>query len=546
MGRIPPLNVDRRGFITVLISALVAGWIWLLQSCKVKKKHEVKISGASHLRGHKLWRKEFPTPTEFSETDVLIVGGGISALSAARHLSKNSKLKITILEVEDETGGNSSFNENAISKYPLGAHYLPLPNEECTEILDFLKEAGICEGQDAAGLPVYNEYNLCFEPESRLYIHGHWQQGLIPHLGVPSADQQEIKRFLSFTDSLKIKKGKDGKFLFALPLDSSSADEEWRVLDKISFEEYLQKENYNSEYLKWFLEYCCRDDYGNGTAQISAWAGLHYFACRRGKAATTKDSVVLTWPEGNARLATELNKQHRAEVFAGHLAWKITTTENGVKVLSFDVVKGITKEWSCGKVIMATPQFVNAHLIANDERKVLSRSFTYSPWLIANLVVNDDLNRSGATLSWDNVIFGSDCLGYIDANHQDINRHHSKRVITYYEPLDKLDAVSSRKEALKADEEYWAQRVFNNLKKAHPSIRELCDSIEVWIWGHGMIRPAPGFIWGGKRKAMQKSINGKIFFAHSDLSGISIFEEAFYQGIRAADEVLENKVISGM
>jgi hypothetical protein len=29
-----------------------------------------------------------------------------------------------------------------------------------------------------------------------------------------------------------------------------------------------------------------------------------------------------------------------------------------------------------------------------------------------------------------------------------------------------------------------------------------------------------------------------LFFAHTDLSGVSIFEEAFHQGIRAANQVL--------
>jgi hypothetical protein len=38
--------------------------------------------------------------------------------------------------------------------------------------------------------------------------------------------------------------------------------------------------------------------------------------------------------------------------------------------------------------------------------------------------------------------------------------------------------------------------------------------------------------------AAQESGYPHIFFAHSDLSGISIFEEAFYHGNRAAQAVL--------
>ncbi len=56
-------------------------------------------------------------------------------------------------------------------------------------------------------------------------------------------------------------------------------------------------------------------------------------------------------------------------------------------------------------------------------------------------------------------------------------------------------------------------------------------------WGHAMISPRPGFIWGEHRqKALVPYRN--IHFAHTDLSGIALFEEAFYHGLRAAGEVL--------
>ncbi len=52
-----------------------------------------------------------------------------------------------------------------------------------------------------------------------------------------------------------------------------------------------------------------------------------------------------------------------------------------------------------------------------------------------------------------------------------------------------------------------------------------------------MILPTPGFIWGGARAAGAKPFRN-IHFAHSDLSGIALFEEAFYRGTFAAEQVL--------
>jgi hypothetical protein len=56
-------------------------------------------------------------------------------------------------------------------------------------------------------------------------------------------------------------------------------------------------------------------------------------------------------------------------------------------------------------------------------------------------------------------------------------------------------------------------------------------------WGHAMIRAVPGFLWGGARQRASEPYRG-IAFAHSDLSGLPLFEEAFDRGTRAAEWVL--------
>jgi hypothetical protein len=62
-------------------------------------------------------------------------------------------------------------------------------------------------------------------------------------------------------------------------------------------------------------------------------------------------------------------------------------------------------------------------------------------------------------------------------------------------------------------------------------------------WGHAMIRPRPGFVWGGARAAAQKPFRG-IHFANTDLSGLALFEEAFDHGLRAAEEVLKARGVT--
>jgi hypothetical protein len=52
-----------------------------------------------------------------------------------------------------------------------------------------------------------------------------------------------------------------------------------------------------------------------------------------------------------------------------------------------------------------------------------------------------------------------------------------------------------------------------------------------------MIRPRPNFIHGTSRAAARRPFRS-VHFAHTDLSGLALFEEAFDHGLRAAEEVL--------
>jgi hypothetical protein len=58
-------------------------------------------------------------------------------------------------------------------------------------------------------------------------------------------------------------------------------------------------------------------------------------------------------------------------------------------------------------------------------------------------------------------------------------------------------------------------------------------------FGHAMARPIPGAIFSEERRKLA-DLDGRLLFANSDLSGFSIFEEAQYRGVRAAEKVLHH------
>ena len=543
-------KIGRRSFL--LRAGLVTGGL-LLNGClrklngpRAEYAHiKGKLSGPNAKAGHILRDKiPLPEPTSQTSVETLIIGGGISGLSAARWLLKSGYTDFKLLELEDHAGGNAFFGSNAVSSYPLGAHYIPIVNNEDQLLVDFLSENQVITGFDEHNLPFYNEYYLCFDPEERLLINGHWQDGIVPDFGVPEIERKQIERFFKLVTECKNARGSDGKYAFDIPIDNSSTDDAYRKLDKISFTEYLKSNGFDSPYLLWYLNYCCKDDYGTKAMNVSAWAGIHYFSSRKGKAANAPENSVVTWPEGNGWLMKRLRETVKGHILTSHMAYDIQFDDKGgVAVKVFDLKKHTTTYISAEKVILASPQFVNQKLLKNISRPGVNyMDMHYSPWLIANITVNKlPTAAKGMVLCWDNVAYGTPSVGYVNANQQDLKVIEEKKVLTYYLPLCDKEPRLSRLEAYTRTYEQWLDIVIPELEQMHPEITPHIEAIELWLWGHGMISPAVNYIWGETRKIAQAPIDNKIFFAHTDLSGISIFEEAFHHGINAAKQLIGSK-----
>jgi phytoene dehydrogenase-like protein len=544
----------RRTFLinsTFGAAALVAG----LDACAGRDVSQIPgtLRGPNHAAGHRLRdRAAMPAPSETLRTDVLIVGGGVAGLSARRWLHKQGVRDVLLLELEDRVGGNALEGKNAASAYAWGAHYLPIADPADTELIAFLQESELITGYQN-GLPVYDEYALCHDPEERLFLHGRWQEGLLPTEGVPEADRAQLRRFMAEVDRLKNAVGRDGKPAFAIPLDRSSADPTYRNLDQISFDTYLTQHGYSSAYLRWYLAYGCRDDYGSTLTQTSAWAGLHYHAARRGRAANASPEAVLTWPEGNSFLVEKLRTQATAPIRPNTLVYALERTQpgrvsgfapTGVAALAYDTRTHTTLRVEARQVILAIPQFVATRLLGESTlgtlapaRAALASQVRYAPWLVANLTVSDLPQARGMGLCWDNVLYGTDSVGYVVANHQHLT-NDPQRVLTYYRPLCHDDPAEARRLAYAATREAWLPQVLAELETAHPGLTPHVQQADMWVWGHGMVAPSPGYIWGNARATLAAPVAEYICCAHSDLSGISIFEEAFHQGIRAAEWVV--------
>lgn len=476
-------------------------------------------------RGHRL-RGELPAADgPLKKTGVLIVGTGIAGLACARELSKRGIDDIALLDLEDQAGGNSRGHSVAGLPCPLGAHYLPLPGSEAREVTELLHELGLAREQ--FGRTVWDERHLCHSPQERLFIDGEWRDGLLP----PPSGAAALAQYRHFGALVSQAQRELG---FAIPSHRARWAPGHAALDALTFAAWLDANALTDARLRWYLDYCCRDDFGAGAATVSAWAGIHYFASRHGFHApgdeTGEREPVLTWPEGNGWLSAHLAAPLRDRIHLGRTVLRVTEQRNGVELLAWNEAAGAPERWTSRAVVMATPLFVSARLLASPPDALRTLKQEHAPWLTANLLLREPLlQRPGAPLSWDNVRYGSTALGYVDARHQALDPTPRAPLLTAYLALP----ASSRGELLAKPWQHWAQVVTADLTEIHPDLPAKLERIDLCRFGHAMSIPTPG-LRGSTELAALNAQRGRVVFAHSDLAGYSVFEEAYTAGFEAA------------
>jgi hypothetical protein len=506
------------------------------------------IVGASDVFGHQLRdRLKIEVPQEaWSDVPVVIVGGGIAGLTAAWRLQNAGFHDFVLLELEPAPGGTSRPGTTGSISYPWGAHYIPAPAKENTALISLLDEMGVIEGEDNDGEPIIAEQFLCRDPEERIFYKGRWYEGLYLHAGASAADEQQLTKFNSEINRWVLWRDAKGRRAFTVPVSACSDDAEVTALDRVSMGEWMQQRGLVNPRLRWWVNYACRDDYGMTVDQTSAWAGLFYFCARVLKPGVESQSLI-TWPEGNGRFVFHFVAKTLRQLQLDRAAVDINPLSDRVEITTLDRNARNPHGYRAKHVIFAAPQFMARYVIRpyRENPPPHLSEFQFGSWMVANLTLKDRPQPSSPRdfpLAWDNVLYESESLGYVVATHQrGIDR--GPTVFTYYYPLCDEDARTGRTRLLETDWRGWADVALTDLSRAHADIRDLVERLDVMRWGHAMIRPRTGFMWGQARREGAKPFRS-IHFAHSELSGVALFEEAFDHGLRAADEVLSSIRVS--
>ena len=550
--------MQRRHFLGSAAAALLAG-------CQPPPPAlEFAFAGIDLERGHALRdllaQGPLPAPTLVRRAQVIIAGGGVAGLAAARSLRLAGVHDFALLELEDTPGGNSRAGAVNGVACPLGAHYLPVPGDHAPEVQDLLEELGL--RQRVAGRWQYDERHLCHSPQERLYFEREWQEGLLPVQGVGEATLEQYRRFSQAVAAAS----RAARFTmpqFAALDAKTGLTPAHKALDAMTFEAWLQQQGLDDAHLRWYLDYCCRDDYGAGTARVSAWAGIHYFASRHGfhapgEAAAEDREGVLTWPEGNGwltqRLAAPLHDGGQLRTACSVL--RITEGRHGVQVDAFNHATDSVERWQAQRCIVALPVFMAARVVQGPPvfLREAARRLSWAPWLVANIHIDAPLaDRPGAAPAWDNVLYGDanpGGLGYVDAGHQRLDPRAvlaGPTVLSYYQALG--DVPQAREQLATQPWTHWANATLAALSVPHPDLPRRATRVDITRYGHAMSIPTPGVLGflgqiglkpiSDKRKQLSNGertawlptpTTARLAFAHSDWSGYSVFEEAFTRG----------------
>jgi hypothetical protein len=501
------LKLGRREFLGLGSAALVG----------LSLKSEPRIAGSfvndSFQMGHLLRnRAAFPASKRLEKFPVVIIGGGIAGLSAAWRLRKRGFTDFALLEMNSQPGGNARWGENEITAYPWAAHYVPVPGPKAEYVRELFEDLGVLKNGQ------WEERYLAFSPQERLFLFGRWQDGIEPAVGLTQKDRDQFQRledlFAGFRNS----------GAFTIPLEVGRS-QKFSDLDRISFSDWLQQHGFDSRLLHWYMNYACRDDFGALAKDTSAWAGIHYFSSRE-----QEEKGPLTWPEGNGWITRRLLERVGENVRTDQMVHRITQTARGVQISAGET------EFHAEFAIFAAPTFLAPYLLENFGPPL--HDFVYSPWLTANLTLERLPDSRGAEPSWDTVFLDSPTLGYVDAMHQSLRTHIDRTVWTFYWALAEGSPAQNRQLLLEKDWTHWKEAILHDLERVHSDIRQCVSRIDIMRMGHAMVRPAVGAIFSEERRRLTHPL-GRIHFANSDLSGISIFEEAQFHGVEAAQKVLE-------
>lgn len=502
--------MDRRHFLK--LSAIGLGSVgltscWDINSDRKKIEINFPINVRSNMtNGHKIMKAITLPSINTLQTETLIVGGGIAGLSAANSV-KNKDFILT--EMDDDFGGTSGATQIGNNQFSQGAHYdLSYPDNYGKDGIELLEKLNILEFNNSKNQHTFKDkqYLIAEEQQEICYTNKGFQEAPIK-AGPNKKD---------FIDLLQ-------PYVGEMKMPTRLIEEKYRGLNNISFYEFIDKYLMHDASLITGVDYQMIDDYGANSSNVSALAGIHYYACRDYYGEHKPD--LFSPPEGNyyfiKKLYQSVNPQQlKASTIAFHIEKKGDLYHSKLFNTKTEKVETVVSK----NIIYAGQK--NAFKFIYPEYYPLFSDTQYTPWV----AINFDLKATiPGQQKWQNDMLGvnPNLMGFVNSETQ----NNQSKVLTMYMCFD----PSERKEMPKilANPKAIVEEGVSFLNEYFKTnCEQFINSAHIKVMGHAMPVPGKGYLFNDRNEQTKKD---NFFFAGVDNGRLPLMFEALDSGILAAN-----------
>lgn len=490
------MSSTRRDFVRFFVAGSIAAGCPIDLSLIAAGAPDAEVDGEHYEICHKVRDQEiFPKPPVSKQYDVIIVGGGISGLSAAYFLKEFNFL---LLEKEDHWGGNAYLEEYQGQAFATGSAF----SERGSAADTLARELGLTL------LPVNS-------PDPTI-VNGKWTGDTwgsgLDTLPYPPTVRESFKKFKSD--------------MLAIDLTKNPAQ-----YDNQPFARFLQP--YAPELKAWWDGYG-PSNWGARSDDTSALVGIYEIqAISEGM---EKGDPRITLPGGNGaiskKLADTLSAARGESLQNGSTIVSVDPQKDSVNVTYLRDGKPATVAAKC--VVMATPKFITARIVSGipDFQSDAMESFRYCPYPVINMIFDKPVYYK----AYDTWCPGNSFTDFIVADWVMLSQpgYKSKtNILSFYTPLPE----SKRERMLKVSGcKEIAAGVLADFQKLLPEFN--VDPVEIHFFrrGHPMFLPTPGTFTKTIPTARQPL--DRVFFSNTDSVGpVSEASNAISESQAAAEWV---------
>ncbi|MEP0774353.1 MAG: FAD-dependent oxidoreductase [Acidobacteriota bacterium] len=491
------------------------------------------FSGEEPEPAHRLlWDRESflgsaPPAGDPEQVPLVIVGGGIAGLTTAWLLRAHRPV---LLERAPRFGGASRGESWRGIDYATGAAYFIRP-EERTPIARFLEELDLSPRIKTEEDPVVLG--------GRRFDH-FWEGASTP------AGAAQIRRLGRYFQA--VLEEEEGQLFPDIPVTDSARRAHVDDLDRRSFLDHLQGVAGGPlhPHAAAVIEHYCWSSLGASMAEVSAAAGLNFYASEFGE--------VCVLPGGNAAVAERLVDRLATGLPPGHLrpgclAVDVQVVDEGVRIRYADQ-QGRLHTLLARAAVLACPKFVAGKILREAEASRLAAiaRLRYRAYLVANVL----LGRSVRHDFYDLFLAGEGTAPYADLEAAAARQgatdvvlgtwarpQRERTVLTLYRPLP-FDGGRAAVYDEDSHAGYRAQFAAQLEREILPLVgARPADVVDLRLarWGHPLPVAEVGLIADGVPEALGAPFRGRVFFAQQDTWALPAFETAVTEALLTAPRV---------